>query len=200
MTFHPENDDVQSFERRSSTYEDSYFQNLFFDWIHRDALDSITAGFNPGSILDIGCGTGRLLRKAATRWPSAQLSGVDPSQGMVKEAQRLTPNVQFYVGPAESLPLLDRSVDLVFSTMSFHHWQDQLQGVREAKRVLKTGGVFVLVDVFVPWGLRQLFQHGRPVNPTSIAEMFAKAGFDVQRQQRVMAHFILITNGKRAKD
>jgi cyclopropane fatty-acyl-phospholipid synthase-like methyltransferase len=62
-------EDVQSFERRSGSYEDSFLQGLFFDRIHRIAINSVPAGLQPEGILDIGCGTGRLLRKAAIRWP-----------------------------------------------------------------------------------------------------------------------------------
>ena len=122
MTYHPEADDIQSFERRSGNYEDSFLHNLVFDWIHRDALDCVPAGFIPEHVLDIGCGTGRLLRDAAARWPNAGLIGVDPAAGMIKEGQRLSPNVQFYNCPAESIPLPVGSVDLVLSTLSFHHW------------------------------------------------------------------------------
>ena len=100
-------DDVQTFDRRSSTYEHSFFQRLFFDRIHRAALNLIPTEFNPEAILDIGCGTGRLLRKAAVRWPGARLSGVDPAEGMIREARRLTPGATFYVSTAESLALPD---------------------------------------------------------------------------------------------
>ena len=121
MTLPSETEDVQSFERRSGTYEDSFFQGLFFDRIHRIALNAVPAAIQPESILDIGCGTGRLLRKAAARWPDARLTGADPAEGMVKEARRLTPGAQFHVSMAESLALPDMYADLAFSTTSFHH-------------------------------------------------------------------------------
>jgi ubiquinone/menaquinone biosynthesis C-methylase UbiE len=199
MTIQQETEDVQSFERRSGTYEDSFLQGFFFDRIHRVALDSIPAGIKPESILDIGCGTGRLLRKAATRWPTARLIGVDPAEGMVKEARRLTPGALFHFSPAESLPLPDESVDLVLSTVSFHHWQDQVQGVKQVARVLHPGGIFALVDIFMPYGLQKIYRHGRQVNPSALGEMFAQAGLNVQAQRRVMSRFLLVTIGKRAK-
>jgi len=199
MTVQRETEDVQSFERRSGTYEGSFFQGLFFDRIHRAALDSVPAGSQPGSILDIGCGTGRLLRKAAMRWPTARLIGVDPAEGMVKEARRLTPGARFHVSLAESLPLSAESVDLVLSTISFHHWQDQGQGVQQVARVLHPGGIFVLVDIFMPYGIRKIYRHGRQVNPSALSEMFAQAGLNVQAQRRVMSRFLLVTVGRRAK-
>ncbi len=200
MSIQPETDDVQSFERRSGSYEDSFLQGLFFDRIHRVALDSVPPGIKPESILDIGCGTGRLLRKAATRWPTARLIGVDPAEGMVKEARRLTPGALFHVSLAETLPLPDGSVDLVLSTVSFHHWQNQVQGVKQVARVLHPGGIFVLVDLFMPLGLQRIHRHGRQANPSAVSGMFAQAGLSVQAQRRVMSRFLLVTVGRRANE
>jgi len=199
MPLQLQSEDVQSFERRSSSYEDSFLFNFFFDWIQRIALDSIPKDFEPGCILDIGCGTGRLLRKAAKRWPAARLNGVDPSEGMLKEARRLTPQAQFQLSMAETLPLPDRSVDLVLSTMSFHHWQDQLQGVQQAQRVLRPGGHFVLVDIWLPLGLGKLFRHGRKASPAAVREMFALAGLEIQTQRRMLAYFLLVTVGRQGE-
>jgi ubiquinone/menaquinone biosynthesis C-methylase UbiE len=190
-------EDVQSFERRSGTYETSLSQRLFFDRIHRVALHAVPSGIRPESILDIGCGTGRLLRKAHLRWPAAHLIGVDPAEGMVKEARRLTTEAQFYVSLAESLPLQDGSVDLVLSTTSFHHWQDQPQAVRQVARVLRPAGYFVLVDIFPPLGLAKIRPHGRPADPSAVRGMFAQAGLDVQAQRRPWGHFLLVTVGLR---
>jgi ubiquinone/menaquinone biosynthesis C-methylase UbiE len=199
MTFHPETEDVQSFERRSSTYEDSVMQILFFDRFHHIALDAVPAGIKAESILDIGCGTGRLLRKAAKRWPAARLTGVDPAEGMVEKARRLTPQAQFLVSPAESIPLSDASVDLVFSTLSFHHWQDQAQAVKQVARLLHPGGVFVLVDLLPPLGLDKIFQHGRQVHPSAVSGMFAQAGLEVEAQRRMVGHFLIVTVGRRVR-
>jgi hypothetical protein len=42
-----QSEDVQSFERRSGTYENSFFQGLFFDRIHRNMLQAVRLDFNP---------------------------------------------------------------------------------------------------------------------------------------------------------
>lgn len=114
-------EDVQAFERRSGRYEDSIWQSIFFDRIHHLALNAVPACFEPGTILDIGCGTGRLLRAAARRWPHAHLLGVDPAEGMVALARHLTPGADFQVNLTETLSLPSGSIDLAFSTASFHH-------------------------------------------------------------------------------
>jgi SAM-dependent methyltransferase len=50
----------------------------------------------------------------------------------------------------ESLPFADASFDLLASRFSAHHWQDLAAGLREARRVLRGGGVAVFADVCSP--------------------------------------------------
>jgi ubiquinone/menaquinone biosynthesis C-methylase UbiE len=190
-------DDIQRFNRWSGTYEHSLLQGLFFDRVHQATLDSIPDEIRPESVLDIGCGTGRLLRKAGARWPMARLIGVDPAEGMIENARYLTPGATFYVSLVELLPLPDASVDLVLSTTSFHHWLDQAQGVRHVARVLRPGGHFYLADTLPPGWLSKITRHFRPNNSSAVREIFARAGLDVQGQRRLMGRFLLVTIGER---
>src|SRR5439155_13683840 len=115
------------------------------------------AGFSePTAVLDVGCGSGRLLRSAHARWPNARLVGVDPSEGMIAAGRALT-RAELYVAGAEAIPIPDRSIDLAFSTIAFHHWADPARGLHEVARVLRPGGRFVLIDNIGPdWLARQL--------------------------------------------
>ncbi|MGO9308772.1 MAG: class I SAM-dependent methyltransferase [Spirochaetia bacterium] len=143
-------DDVERFDRWAATYDRSLAQRFFFMPIHSRMLGLLErAGpedHSPGFVLDVGCGTGRLLRAAALRWPGARLFGVDPAPQMIAEAARLNPSASFSLAPAESLPFPDRTADIVFTSMSFHHWADQAKGIREIARVLRPGGFFCLAD------------------------------------------------------
>lgn len=187
--------DVQRFDRWARSYEQHWLQRLFFDPVHRVVLnvaDSERGGIEPEGILDIGCGTGRLLRKAGARWPAARLIGVDPAENMVDVARRLLSTATFQVGQAESLPLPDASVDLVLSTFSFHHWNDQAAGLREIARVLQPGGHFVLADPVLPAGLAKLLRYFSPNNPhfrlntpATLRALLSQAGLQMQTQQRV---------------
>jgi ubiquinone/menaquinone biosynthesis C-methylase UbiE len=197
MDMERKRDDIQRFDRWSGTYERSFLQALLFDRVHQAVLDSIPGEIRPESILDIGCGTGRLLRKAGARWPVARLIGVDPAEGMIENARNLTPGATFYTSMAESLPLPDTSVDLVLSTTSFHHWRDQAQGVRQVARVLRPGGHFFLADTSLPRGLSTIIRHFRLHDADTVREMFAQAGLNVQGQRRLMGRFLLVTIGER---
>ena len=103
----------------------------------------------PSRVLDAGCGTGALLRLAADRFPEAELVGADPSAEMIRVANGSDPRggrLRFVQAPAEEVPLPSGHFDLALSTISFHHWADQSQGLREVSRVLASGGVFLLAD------------------------------------------------------
>jgi ubiquinone/menaquinone biosynthesis C-methylase UbiE len=190
--------DIEHFDHWSSTYEDSWMQRVFFDPAHQAVL-ALAAKFvqQPASVLDVGCGTGKLLRQARTRWPEAQLIGVDPANGMIETAKRLTPNATFFPGMAEALPLQDTSVDLALSTISFHHWQDQAAGIREIARVLRPGGYFLLVDMSFPDWLIRVFRLKRVHSHARLQALFNQAGLQVQTQQKAAWRRWLITVGKK---
>lgn len=192
-----ETKDVQRFDKWSSTYENSWLQKRLFNKVHRTMLTLVESrGGEPGTLVDVGCGTGRLLRAAGERWSSAQLIGVDPAPGMVEVARRLTPGATFYVGAAEALPLPDVSVDYVLSTLSFHHWHDQAAGIREVARILRPGGLFFLADVAAPIWLAWLFRNSRFTSLEQRRTLFAKAGLTVQAQQAVLSRFVVVTIGR----
>jgi ubiquinone/menaquinone biosynthesis C-methylase UbiE len=198
MTIQHRDKDIERFDQRASTYESSWLQRAFFDRAHQATL-ALAAGIvqQPVSVLDVGCGTGKLLRRAHAYWPEAQLIGVDPANGMIEMAKRLTPHATFFTGMAEALPLQDASVDLVLSTTSFHHWQDQAAGLRQIARVLRPGGYFILVDASFPDWLVRVFRVKRFHSPAQLRTLFIQAGFHVQAQQTLAWRRWLATVGKK---
>lgn len=190
--------DIERFDHWSSTYEKSWMQYALFEQAHHTTL-ALAAGIvqQPASVLDVGCGTGKLLRQARTSWPEAHLIGIDPAKGMIEMAQRLTPNATFLTGMAESLPLQDASVDLARSTISFHHWHDQAAGLREIARVFRPGGYLLLVDLFLPDWLVRVFRLKRVHSRARLQALFQRAGLQVQRQQKITWRGWLATVGKK---
>lgn len=188
--------DVELFERWGSTYERSWMQQRLFDPVHTAVLRQAASRFQPANVLDIGCGSGRLLRKVHAYWPEAHLLGVDPAQKMLEVARKLTPEAHFYQGSGEALPLEDASVDLALSTISFHHWRDQVAGVREVARVLRPGGYFLLADFTAPAWLTWLYP--RVHSTAQMRALFEQAGLEVQAQPGPVARFVRITIGTRA--
>ncbi len=89
-------------------------------------------------LLDVGGGTGRAAR--ALDGPAATV--VDPAPGMLRQARRH--GLAALQGDAARLPVRDRSVDAVLLVDALHHVGDQAGAVREARRVLRPGGVLVV--------------------------------------------------------
>jgi ubiquinone/menaquinone biosynthesis C-methylase UbiE len=144
---------VQAFHDRADTYEDGWRGRMHHDIATRTVDLVLESDGAPRHVLDVGCGTGLLLRLLAPRLSQAHtLVGIDAAPGMIAVANSMAndPRLRFSEGRAESLPYPDESFDLVVSTTSFDHWEDQRVGLRECARVLAVHGHLVLSDLFSP--------------------------------------------------
>lgn len=90
-------------------------------------------------VVEVGCGTGTytLALAAAT---GCAVTGIDPSEGMLRAARARAGTATFRSGRAERLDLPDSSVDLVFSVDVIHHVTDRAAYFAEAVRILRPGG------------------------------------------------------------
>jgi ubiquinone/menaquinone biosynthesis C-methylase UbiE len=187
--------DVQAFHDRSAGYETGYLGQLHREIVTRTVDLALARCPAPDRVLDIGCGTGLLLRELATRLPGAAvLTGIDPAAGMIEEARAKSadPRLTYTAGVAERLPFADASFDLVITTTSFDHWADQLAGLTECRRVLAPGGLFVLTDQCSAWLMPTLAgsRRGRARTPLRATRLLAAAGFRSVRWHRLYAMII----------
>lgn len=97
--------------------------------------------------VDIGCGTGQSL--AGLDQIARHLIGVDPSPLMLAEAKRRVPHARFVLSSGEETNLPSESVDLVSIATAFH-WMDQKKAIREARRILRPGGLFSVYRYDIP--------------------------------------------------
>ena len=112
---------------------------------HLAGLDQLAVG--PGiSLLDVGCGSGAVLRVAADR--GANVTGIDAAPALVAHARRRVPGARVEVGDIQFLPFEDKSFDVVTGFNSFQYAADRAAALRDARRVLRDDGrVLMLV-----WG------------------------------------------------
>lgn len=120
------------------------------------ALANISTG---EAILDVGCGTGELTRRARERTGAqGRAIGIDPAPEMIQVARRNAATarleIDFRVGVVEALPFPDATFDVVLSSLMMHHLQGELKqaALTEIYRALKPRGRLVIVDLKRPTG------------------------------------------------
>ncbi len=175
--------DVADFDARATGYEAGWLGRLHREIADRTARLALAADPAPRRLLDVGCGTGYLLRTLAGRCPDAEeLVGIDPAPSMVEVATRSAADqrLRFSRGVAEQLPYPDATFDLIVSTTSFDHWSDQLAGLRECRRVLQPHGTLILVNQFSLWLTPTLVgsRRGKSRTKRRGTRLLRAAGFD----------------------
>ncbi len=108
-----------------------------------EALLRLASRLDARRILEVGCGTGYWL--AQLRAFGDVLYGLDPSTGMLKQAQRREGHLRLTGGRAEHLPFREQALDLVFCVQAIHHFAQPQRFVDQAYRVLEHGGALAIV-------------------------------------------------------
>lgn len=118
-------------------------------WYRRRALRQ--AGLKPGmQVLDVACGPGLVTQCALDLvGPTGSVIGLDPSVGMLREAQK-SPCRNLVRGVGESLPFPDQSFDFLSMGYALRHVSDLKGAFIEYRRVLKPGGVVLLLEISRP--------------------------------------------------
>src|SRR3989337_807796 len=130
--------DVRRFDRWSARYDRSVFQPLFFRRVPLWVTDALSPAAGE-RILDVGCGTGRLAARLASR--GGRVVGVDPAVGMITQGSAKRDGLmEFAAAAAENLPFADAAFGAAVTAVSAHHWQDAAAGISELHRVVATGG------------------------------------------------------------
>lgn len=128
---------------------DLLLTTVFYQAVHKRLLNYVELPDYP-NVLDLGCGTGRLLNRLATEFPTLRGTGLDLSTEMLRQArQRNQDRVRliYKQGNAESLPFANGQFNAVFNTISFLHYPNPQKVFSEVSRVLSLNSRFYLVDI-----------------------------------------------------
>jgi ubiquinone/menaquinone biosynthesis C-methylase UbiE len=183
------------FDGRAGEYDDSA--------MHRGLAAAVAAfaladAKDTADVLDVGTGTGLVLRALHEQRPTLRLTGIDLSPGMLEVARAALPDAAFVEADATVLPFGDASFDLVTCATSLHLFPDARAAMAEWARVLSAGGravtaTFGDVDLSQHGGSAgAAVQHGHGAaaypthhelfrTPELLAEAAASAGLDVAR-------------------
>ncbi|WP_158743219.1 metalloregulator ArsR/SmtB family transcription factor [Acidisphaera sp. L21] len=158
----------ESFRKQGADWDEARAMALPVDAIETAVAEAV--GEKPGRLLDIGTGTGLLLERLAPRVDRGL--GVDASRAMLALARsRLSKPELAHCAVRQAdmyrLPLTDGSFDTAVLQMVLHYAEDPAAALAEARRVLRPGGLLLVVD---------LLQHDR----TELTERLAHRwpGFD----------------------
>lgn len=102
------------------------------------------------AVLEIGCGHGETLAKAAAIATAGRHAGIDFSRTMHRHASRrhrrlvAEGRLEFRLGSSDALPFEDAAFDKALAVHTIYFWSDPLDHLREVRRTLRVGGRFVL--------------------------------------------------------
>jgi demethylmenaquinone methyltransferase/2-methoxy-6-polyprenyl-1,4-benzoquinol methylase len=147
----------------------------------RNKVVEIVGLQNPDSILDIATGTGDLAINL-TKTNAKKIIGLDISEGMLNvgrekiNLKQLNHTIDMVVGDSENLPFENDSFDAITVAFGVRNFETLEKGLSEILRVLKPGGIFVILETSVPtkFPFRQgYFMHTKIFLPI-IGKLFSK--------------------------
>ncbi|GJQ20133.1 MAG: demethylmenaquinone methyltransferase [Bacteroidia bacterium] len=164
------------------SYEPAYVRSLFnriaprydllnhllssgIDILWRKKAIRLLREFRPSEILDVATGTGDFAFEAARLLLPSRVVGIDVAENMLalgrEKARRrgLSERVSFQQGSAEHLPFPEGSFDAVISAFGVRNFSDLHAGLCEMHRVLRPGGVILVLEFSHPrrFPVKQLY-------------------------------------------
>ena len=120
----------------------------------RKIIQVLDISQNEKHILDAGCGTGSLAIELKKALPTINLHAIDadPEALKIAHAKADSTDIRFQQAFIQELPFPDNTLDVVYSSLVFHHLprQTKMEAMKEINRVLKKKGRFLLVDFGKP--------------------------------------------------
>ncbi|MBD3862685.1 bifunctional demethylmenaquinone methyltransferase/2-methoxy-6-polyprenyl-1,4-benzoquinol methylase UbiE [Olleya marilimosa] len=147
----------------------------------RKKVVDIVKATNPENILDIATGTGDLAINLAET-SAKKIIGLDISSGMLEvgklkiKAKKLDQKIDMVIGDSENMPFDDNTFDAITVAFGVRNFETLENGLKDILRVLKPGGIFVILETSVPtkFPFKQGYQfHSKVILPT-VGKLFSK--------------------------
>jgi len=164
----------RQFEDWAHSYDRSLLNRFLFQPCYLVLVEEIWRWHDghrqPFRLLDVGCGTGTLAGWLSRTELPVRVVGLDFTPAMCAQAARKAAEIparagapldrghglgnsrmnraRFVAGDSEHLPFADASFDVITCSNSFHHYPHQQTVVREMRRVLRPGGLLMVLDGF----------------------------------------------------
>lgn len=117
--------------------------------IINEAISPLVINGN-NSILDIGCGSGLAIKLMVNKFNNSSITGMDISETCIRQSIKKNKEgirkgkVKLILGDVEKIPFTNNSFDIVTAFQTHYYWFDFPKALLEIKRVLISGGIFVL--------------------------------------------------------
>lgn len=147
----------------------------------RKKVVDIVKATNPDNVLDIATGTGDLAINLAET-SAKKIIGLDISSGMLDvgkqkiKAKNLDQKIDMVIGDSENMPFDDNTFDAITVAFGVRNFETLENGLKDILRVLKPGGIFVILETSVPtkFPFKQGYQfHSKVILPT-VGKLFSK--------------------------
>ncbi len=147
----------------------------------RKKVVELVKATNPKNILDIATGTGDLAINLAET-SAEKIIGLDISSGMLEvgkqkiKTKKLDQKIEMVIGDSENLPFDDNTFDAITVAFGVRNFETLENGLKDILRVLKPGGIFVILETSVPtkFPFKQGYQfHSKVILPT-VGKLFSK--------------------------
>ena len=135
-------DSAEGYDLYAPYYEKDH---AYLDSFERAELFALMGDVQGLNVLDVGCGTGRMVENLKKF--GAKVTGLDVSEKMLAIAKKHFSTTEFVLGDIEELPFEDESFDMVVATFVIVHLGTLQRAFDEVYRVLKPGGVFLVSNV-----------------------------------------------------
>jgi demethylmenaquinone methyltransferase/2-methoxy-6-polyprenyl-1,4-benzoquinol methylase len=147
---------TQMFDNISGNYDNlNRVISFGIDVKWRKKVLKMVADTNPETILDIATGTGDLAILMA-KTNAKKITGFDISPGMLEvgkqkiAAKNLSNRIEMILGDSENMPFEDNAFDAITVAFGIRNFENLEKGLGEILRVLKPGGIFVILETSNP--------------------------------------------------
>jgi demethylmenaquinone methyltransferase/2-methoxy-6-polyprenyl-1,4-benzoquinol methylase len=168
----------QMFDKISGNYDGlNRVISMGTDVSWRKKVIALVKAEQPKAVLDIATGTGDLAIQM-TEIKAEKIVGLDLSEGMLQVARKkiaaknLTEKVEMIQGDSEDLPFEENSFDAITVAFGVRNFENLEKGLSEIHRVLKPGGIFVVLETSVP--TRFPFKQGYKLYSGSILPLIGR--------------------------
>ena len=169
-----------------------YLDDFSFKW---PVLRKVLPLKNGQTVLDFGCGTGKIIKKMKTDFPKCKYFGLDVSEVAIKIAKRTCPNDKFYViEDGYKLPFKNNGFDFIIAADVIEHVYNTKKTFSELVRVLKPKGKILISTPYygfiknlliITFGFDKIFdpfgQHIRFFSKKSLFSIVTSEGLSVTK-------------------